>query len=415
MDSDPNPISLKSLPSIEYNWKKNLLFVAISQFIAMVGMSAFVPFMPLYVFDLGINNIEEAKIWSGLVFAGPYFLSILAVPIWGYLGDKYGKKLMMLRALFGLTIAVFLMGFSQNIYHLFFLRIFQGAVSGIIAAALAFTSSNTPNAKTGYAIGILQSSQSAGNIVGPLIGGIISDFVGFRYTFIIVASLIFLSALSVFFFVEERNKDQHPSNTSFIQNLKLLKGIPSITFILVLIILSQAGIQFTNPIFPYFVDQLGAPKEMLSSITGMLVGIVGLFSVFFAPFWGRRNDKKDYRKTIFVSTGIIGVAGILHVVVPNYLYLFPLRIIIGIFFAAVIPTLYAALNKLGTEENKGGLMGIASSANLIGSLIAFISCGFISSWLGLESVFLISGLLLITVSLLAKFINFNQQNSKEKI
>ena len=400
MDSEVSPILQN--PTNDF-WKRNLIFVALSQFIAMVGMSAFVPFMPLFVFDLGVSNIEEAKIWSGLVFAGPYFLSIITVPIWGHLGDKYGKKLMMMRALFGLTIAVFLMGFSQNIYHLFFLRIFQGGVSGIIAAALAFTASNTPNEKTGYAIGILQSSQSAGNIVGPLIGGIISDLFGFRNTFIIVASLIFISALSVFFFVDERNKSYTKSNLSFVAGLKLMQGIPGISFILTLIILSQAGIQYTNPIFPYFVDKLGAPKEMLSSITGMLVGIVGLFSVFFAPIWGKRNDKKDYRKTIFVSTGIIGIAGILHIFVPNYLYLFPLRIIIGIFFAAVIPTLYSALNKLGNEEIKGGLMGIASSANLIGSLLAFISCGFVSSWLGLDSAFIISGLLLISVSLLAKY------------
>jgi len=403
MDSDPSSIIPKSNSPIEYNWKKNLIFVALSQFIAMVGMSAFVPFMPLYVFDLGINSIEEAKIWSGLVFAGPYFLSIITVPIWGFLGDKYGKKLMMLRALFGLTLAVFLMAFAQNIYQLFFLRVFQGAVSGIIAAALAFTASNTPNEKTGYAIGILQSSQSAGNIVGPLIGGIISDLVGFRYTFITVALLIFISAISVFFFVEERNKDYKKTTISFISNFRILKENISIPFILALIILSQAGIQYTNPIFPYFLSELGAPKEMLSSITGMMVGIVGLFSVFFAPFWGKRSDKKDYRKTIFISTGIIGLAAILHIAMPHYLYLFPLRIIIGIFFAAVVPTLYSALNKMSKEENKGSVMGFASSAYLIGSLFAYISCGFVSSWFGLDAAFIISGLLLLAVAFMAKY------------
>ncbi|HRP01438.1 MAG TPA: MFS transporter [Candidatus Kapabacteria bacterium] len=393
-------------------WKRNLFFVSLSQFIAMVGMSAFVPFMPLFVFDLGISNIEEAKIWSGLVFAGPYFLSVITVPIWGYLGDKYGKKLMMLRALYGLTLAVFLMGFSQNIYHLFFLRVFQGAVSGIVAAALAFTASNTPKEKSGYAIGILQGSQSAGNIVGPLIGGILSDIAGFRYTFFIVAALIFISTLCVTFFVDEKNKGAIRQASSFISNLKIMSNTPAIPFILVLIIISQAGIQYTNPIFPYFISKLGAPKELLSTITGLLVGIVGLFSVIFAPYWGKRNDKKDYLKTIYVSTGIIGIAAILHIVVTNYIYLFPLRIIIGIFFAAVIPTLYSALNKMVSNEHIGSIMGWASSANLIGSLIAFLACGFISSWLGLESAFIISGVLLLIVSILAKIYKIKQNKVK---
>jgi len=393
----------KYLPNLSEAWKRNLFFISLSQFITMIGMSSIVPFMPLYILDLGIKDMESAKLSSGLVFAGPYFISIVAVPFWGYLGDKYGRKLMIIRAVFGLTIAVFLMGFAQNVYQFFALRVFQGAVSGVIAAALAFTAANSPHERSGYSIGILQSSQSAGNIIGPLIGGLLSDFIGTRFTFIFVAVLIFISGLCVVFFVKE-NKNTLPNlkDITFTQNIRIAGHAKGIMYLLLLIVLSQAGIQFTNPIFPYFISQLGAPREFLSTITGLLLGVVGLMSIFFAPMWGRRNDKKDYHKTLFISTGIIGIAALLHVVVPNYLYLFPLRIIIGIFFAAVIPTLYSALNKTSTNENKGSIMGLASSANLFGSLIAFLSCGVVSSAFGMDTSFVVAGLLLLAVAALVK-------------
>lgn len=400
---------IQSILSI--NWKKNLLLISLSQFLAMVGMSAVVPFMPLYVVELGVKDLQIAKLWSGLVFAGPYFLSIITVPIWGYLGDKFGKKLMILRAVFGLSIAVFLMGYAQNVYQLFGLRVFQGAVSGVIAAALAFTASNTPQEHSGYAIGILQSSQSAGNILGPFIGGLISDFIGIRFTFIFVALLILISGILVLIFVNEKKLifSNLINNNNFFDNLKIIINNKFLIYLMVLLILAQAGIQFTNPIFPFFVSSLGAPKNLISTITGLLIGIIGLMSVLFAPYWGRRNDRKDFRKTLFVSSLIIGTSSILHIFVPNYLWLIPLRVIIGIFFAAIIPTLYSTINKNSSPDNKGSIMGFASSANLLGSLFAFVFCGIISSKFGLNITFIIAGLLLLTVSFSTKLPIFAKQ------
>jgi len=397
---------------ISISWKKNLLLISLSQFLAMVGMSAVVPFMPLYVVELGVKDLETAKLWSGFVFAGPYFLSIITVPIWGYLGDKFGKKLMILRAVFGLSIAVFLMGYAQNVYQLFGLRVFQGAVSGVIAAALAFTASNTPQEHSGYAIGILQSSQSAGNILGPFIGGLISDFIGIRFTFIFVALLILISGILVLFFVKEKKvylSNLINNNNNFLDNLKIIINNKFLIYLMVLLILAQAGIQFTNPIFPFFVSSLGAPKYLISTITGLLIGIIGLMSVLFAPYWGRRNDRKDFRKTLFISSSIIGISSILHIIVPNYFWLIPLRVIIGIFFAAIIPTLYSTINKNSSADNKGSTMGLASSANLLGSLFAFVFCGIISSQFGLNVTFIIAGLLLLTVSFSTKLPIFAKQ------
>ncbi len=383
------------------DWKRNLLFISIAQFFAMLGMSSVVPFMPFFVKELGITSPEEANIWSGLVFAGPYFLSVIATPIWGILGDKYGRKLMIVRAIFGLCVAVLLMGFVQNVYQLLALRIFQGAVSGMIAAALAFVASNTPTEKSGYAIGILQSSLSAGNIIGPFVGGLISDLTGIRSVFFVVSIMTFIAGILVLFLVKEVQKPNlNAKGYTLSHNLKYVYNNRAIRFLLILVVFSQAGINYTNPIFPFFVETLNAPKQFLSTITGSLLAIVGFMSIIFSPIWGKRNDLKDYHKTVRISAFMIGLASFAHIIVNDYLLLFPIRAVAGIFFAAMLPSLYTALNRLSPYDNKGGIMGLASSANLIGTLIGYTTCGYVASSFGLESTFLIAGAILMTVSIM---------------
>ena len=396
------------LKSGNTNWKKNLVFLVFAQFIAMVGMSACVPFLPMFVRELGVTNLNEAKFWSGMVFAGPYFLSIFAVPVWGVLGDRYGRKPMVVRAIIGLAIAMYLMGFSQNVYQLFMLRIFQGAVSGFIAASLAFTSAETPSEHSGFAIGMLQSAQFAGNIIGPLFGGILSDFAGMRYVFVIVAILCLLSGLTVIFFVRENNFVKNTgAKVSILDNFKYVNKSTELKLLLLFVILATAGIQFTAPIFPFFVEALHAPAKYLSTITGILVGIVGVFSIIFTPGWGRRNDKKDYRKTLKIASLVVGIATIAQLFVPNYIWLFPIRIVIGIFLGAIVPTLYTALSKRSAHENIGGIMGIASSANLFGSLISFLTVSIVASQFGNTACFLISGGFLLAVYFLTVAIKNN--------
>ena len=194
------------------NWKKNLYIMWICQFLAMVGMSSIVPFLPLFVRELGVTSIEETSKWSGLVFAGPFFVSLFLSSVWGNLGDKYGRKMMTIRATFGLALAQILIGFSQDINQLFIARMIQGGLSGFLPAAMALIASNTPEEKTGYALGMLQSSTAAGTVLGPLLGGVIADFFSFRAVFFVVAGLLFLVGFAIIFFVKEDKRDQSKEN-----------------------------------------------------------------------------------------------------------------------------------------------------------------------------------------------------------
>lgn len=382
---------------LDETWKKNLAILALAQFIAVLGMMAAVPFLPSYVLDLGVNP-EDAEMWSGFIFAGVYFSGLVMIPLWGSLGDKYGRKNMAVRAIFGLAISVSLMAFAQNIWHLFFLRILQGALSGFIPASLAFVSANTPEEKSGYAIGILQSSNAAGNISGPILGGLFADAFGVRYVFLIIGTLCLIAGILVVKYVSEnRSKLSQSKGIQVFKNLGYVMKRHDLKVIFFLIVITQTAIQITIPIFPFFVQSKGAPIESLSSITGYLFAVIALFSVVFSPIIGRLNDKHKWYKILVITAPSAAAAVALHTTAPDYFYLFPIRAAFGIFLPGLIPSFYAALSKRSPSEIKSGIMGIASAATLLGSLIGFLSSGYISTYFGLETVFYASASCLVCV------------------
>ncbi len=317
------------------DWKKNLYIMWICQFLAMVGMSSIVPFLPLFVRELGVTTIEETSKWSGLVFAGPFFVSLFLSSIWGNLGDKYGRKLMTIRATFGLAIAQIIIGFSTDITQLFLGRLLQGALSGFLPAAMALIASNTPEEKTGYALGILQSSTAAGTVLGPLFGGVISNFLSFRAVFFVVAGLLALVGFAIVFFVKEGKRDKTEQTISIIDNWKYVLSNKKFLIPSLLIMLTSLGISFIRPIFVLFVETLEINQNYLPIITGALYSIVGIFSVFSAYWWGKRSGEFGLKKSIAIAAVITGLMYIFHSLIVNPYYLIPVRTLLGFGYGAI--------------------------------------------------------------------------------
>jgi DHA1 family multidrug resistance protein-like MFS transporter len=125
-------------------WEKNLYSLWLAQFITSMGLSMILPFLPLYLRDLGVSGAQAEKIWSGLVYSAPFMISAFMQPVWGMLGDRKGRKIMVVRAMAALSLAHILMGFSHSAPPFIILRFFQGSLSGFVAPSLALMASCTP-------------------------------------------------------------------------------------------------------------------------------------------------------------------------------------------------------------------------------------------------------------------------------
>lgn len=387
---------------MEISWRKNLYIIWSAQLIAMIGMSMVIPFLPLFVKDLGVTEITEVKRWSGLVVSGVFITAFIATPVWGWLGDRVGKKKMVLRAIFGLAVSQLLIGFSQDVVQLFIFRMVQGALSGFIAAALALVSSNTPKEKSGYAIGLLASSTAAGNLLGPFIGGLMADAFGYRNVFFITSAMCAVSGILVFFYVKEINKERS-KETNIWDNYRFVFKNQRLKYALLLLVISAAAISMIQPLFALFIENRVGNSAYIATITGSIFGVVGLFQVISSSFWGKLNDRREIRKNLAWALVGAGIGYALHIITTGVWELVPIRALLGLCIGGVMPSLFSFINKCIPANKKGGVMGIASSFTMLGNLIGPISSGFIASFTSINFMFILSGFILSSSAILAYY------------
>ena len=184
-------------------WKINLISVWLGCFFTGMAMSQILPFLPLYIEQLGVTDHASLSLWSGLVFSGTFLVSAIVAPLWGSLADRKGRKLMLLRAALGMAIVMMLQGFATNVWQLFILRTLMGLTSGYIPNAMALVASQVPRERSGWALSTLSTAQISGVIGGPLLGGFLADHVGLRAVFIITAILLVVSFLVTLFLIKE--------------------------------------------------------------------------------------------------------------------------------------------------------------------------------------------------------------------
>lgn len=387
-------------------WRKNLFILWGTQFLAMLGMNLVVPFLPFFIRQLGVTDDASLAQWSGVAFSGTFFSAFIATPIWGAFGDRYGRKPMVIRALVGLGLSQLLIGLSQSPLQVVLFRIVQGAISGFIASSLALVSTNTPKDRIGYALGMLQSATAGGMVMGPFVGGLLADLIGYREIFFITASLCFVGSTVVFYHVKEPS---HPSRGAqpytVRQNYVLMFSDRRLRLVGLTLIVGQMSVLMIEPIFALFIEEFQTGSAYLSTVTGGIFSIAGLFMVISAPWWGKRNDRLGYKRNLTIALAATGIVYAGHIIVTDLVQLGALRAILGFVRGGVLPTLYSLVSLFAPADRRGGMMAIGSSLTLFGNMLGPIIGGYVAAHFGIQTSFLVnSGMLLLMSLLLWRFL-----------
>lgn len=189
-------------------WKQNMYVCLFGSFASSAALSLVLPFLPLYIEQLGIHDISGIEQWSGAAFGATFLMSAIIAPFWGKLADQHGRKLMLIRASSGMTIILTMMGFVHNVYELTALRHLMGAISGYYPSAVALVATQTPKENSGGAMGMLSTGYVSGSLLGPLIGGWLAELVGLRHVFYFTGQFMFLCFLVSTIFVREQFSPQ---------------------------------------------------------------------------------------------------------------------------------------------------------------------------------------------------------------
>src|SRR5262245_37823463 len=188
-------------------WRRNQVAVTFAAAMVFLGFTLVMPFLPFYVQTLGIRGMRNVALWSGALLTTSPLIAAILGPIWGRLADRVGMKIMVQRILFTIALHWGLMFFVTNIWQMLGLRILLGLFSGFGTMSVALVTHGCPRERIGRAVGILQATQILSTALGPLIGGILAQAIGIRYTFLVTFALCSFA----FFFVLVLYRDTGPA------------------------------------------------------------------------------------------------------------------------------------------------------------------------------------------------------------
>jgi DHA1 family multidrug resistance protein-like MFS transporter len=379
-------------------WKVNLMVLWLGQFLITSGMTMIMPFMPLYLKELGMKDPHEIATWAGIIFAGNFVTSFLFQPIWGGLADRYGRRVMLLRSGFGMSVVMTLMGFAGNAWQLLLLRMLSGTISGFLSAAVALVSTNTPKEKLGFAMGTLQSGAVAGTILGPLIGGLLAEWIGYRYIFYITGSLLFIASILTLLLVKEKFDIKEATakpKVSILSGFGQLKHIPQLPSLYAVTFLIQFAFLSSMPLMPLFVGQLHGYGPGLALYAGLVGSITGFSNMISSPILGRLSDRIGPEWILGVCLVGASLMFIPQALVQNVWQLFAARFGLGIFMGGLLPTVNALIGKYTPMGMESRAYSFNTSALSLGNMTGPVVGGAISGLLIIQQIFIISSVLLM--------------------
>lgn len=377
-------------------WKLNLISVWLGCFFTGLAMSQILPFLPLYVEQLGVSGHQSLSIWSGLVFSGTFLVSALVSPLWGSLADRKGRKLMLLRASLGMAIVIALQGMVTNVYQLFALRALMGLTSGYIPNAMALVASQVPRDKSGWALGTLSTGQISGVIAGPLLGGLMADHLGLRVVFFVTAGLMFVSFLITLFLIKERRIEVKKADR--LSGKAVFQSLPYPALIVTLFI-STLMIQLANssisPILTLFIKELSGDSDNIAFISGMIAAVPGVAALISAPRLGRLGDRIGTARILLAALGLTTLLFAIMAWVETPLQLGILRFLLGFADGALMPAVQTLLLKYSSDQVTGRIFGYNQSFMYLGNVVGPLIGSGVSALLGFRWVFAVTAVLVL--------------------
>ena len=371
-----------------------------AQLLSMIGFAFVLPFLPFYIRELGVTDERLVPVWAGVMAAAGSLVMAVFSPLWGWLADRHGRKIMVERAMFGGAVITFAMGLVSNVWQLLFLRLLSGATTGTISASIALISTVVPRQRLGYALGLMQVAVFLGMTLGPWIGGIMADVIGYRYTFMAGGAILLLGGAFVLFGTQERFS--RPSKETLAKGDRLLSllaygGFPAM---LALFFFFHFTVHFVAPILPLFIETMyDAARGGVSSTTGMLFAISGGTAALSAGGIGYLSDRIGYKRILLFHLLLTAVSMLLHGAAQGILHLVLLRILYGLAAGGILPTMNALVGRLIPPSSYGKAYGLTSSMTALGMAAGPLFGGIMASAWGYRWPFVFVGVLMIAVTL----------------
>jgi MFS family permease len=275
-------------------WKRNVIVCVFGSFTTIVAMTLLLPFLPLYVEQLGETDHAAIVQWSGIAYGATFFSAALTAPLWGWLADRYGRKLMLIRASLGMAIAMSLIGMAHTVGQLVAFRLLAGLLGGYASGSTVLIATQAPKARSGWALGILSAGIMAGSLAGPLIGGVLPPLIGIRATFLWAGGVIFITFLGTAFLIREEHRPKAQANKARGGWSQIPDKRPIVAMLATGLLLMVANMSI-EPIITVYVAQLVEPPRV-TFVAGLVMAAAALGAILSSPRLGKLADRIRHQR-----------------------------------------------------------------------------------------------------------------------
>jgi DHA1 family multidrug resistance protein-like MFS transporter len=383
----------KGVPPLPF-YKRNLLVLSISIFLTACSWNQISPFLALYIESMDATaNIAR---WSGLVFAAHFVSAFFAQPLWGKLGDRVGRKAMVMRAGFGLTVVYFGLSMSTQPWHLVGWRFANGILTGFIPGSITLIATNTPEDKAARAVAIAQSASAAGSMVGPVLGGILAGIFGYRLSLKASGIILLFSTLAVGLLVKEEKTEALAERSTIKEDLQIVFDSPVMRIVLITILLANILTLSVTPILTLYLRELS--PMMSGAISGAIFSLPGIAFVLTAYRWSSLGERQGFDRPILAGLIGAGTAMALLALAPTIWWFGAGYFIYGLFAAALAPSAACLIATRVPEDFRGRAYGVQQSAGMLGGLIGPLAAGWVGDRFGLNYIFILTGIVALSGS-----------------
>jgi len=374
--------------------QKSLFIIFLIVFIDLLGFSVILPLLPFYAESFGATPIQ-----IGLLVASYAAAQFIGAPILGRLSDRFGRRPILLISIFGSFLGFLMLGFARTLMILFAARLLDGFTGGNISVAQAYITDITDEKNRARGLGLIGAAFGLGFIIGPAIGGVLSEF-GYAVPAFVAAGFSILAFLGVMFFLREsldsetrseltKKKSDEFRLQNFLKNLSRPRVGPLLN-IRFLYSLAFSTFQTIFPLYALYRLELDARN------TGFVLTYVGVLVVFVQVFLvGRLSDRFRDNRIIFISLFILMLVLFAWAFASSVVILLIILIPLAFSAGTLNTVLNSALSKSVTPEEVGGTLGISASLESLTRVISPSAGGWVLGSLGTWAPGVLSGAIMV--------------------
>lgn len=370
------------------DWRRQFGALLLVQCLVAMSHGMYVPIVSKQLAALGLSG-SALVTWTGFAFAGNFLAMILALPVLGRLGDRIGRKPIMVWSGIGMAIVTSLMSLAGHPAELAALRFLQGCFTGILPFAMILVLTGAPQGRIGLSAGLMQTMGETGSMIGPLIGAAALAYMPANQSFPIMSMLLAAATLVVALLVREPERTALPGTqtTSLLQDIAAIWRRKPFPHLLIGAFCTNFCIVGTSPLLVFYIERSTGSWWPGSMNLGFALAVTSLAIIVCSPLLGRLADRVGPLKLLRAATATAVLLCIIQALTHSYTLIVLCRFLMGVCAAGMLPNIQAQIRRHVEPGMESRTFGITNAWQFMGSLAGPTIGGVIAAGFGVNGWF----------------------------